>query len=147
MHNNHDQVSPVYWFPWMSCVCNECRFFSGVSLPPNFPGDPHLKIPSKLRETFKSVQSYFEQRLRSEQDIVSKIAFLLLTVVFVVQFILVLWWWRWRRFLYYILFFNYFYTDIVKIYSVLEFLVSLLLRQLHWLRGPERIQWKITVLV
>ena len=52
-------------------VYDDCRFFSGVSLPPNFPGDPHLKIPSKLRETFKGSQSYFEQRLRSEQDIVS----------------------------------------------------------------------------
>ena len=59
-------------------VHNTCRFFSGVSLPPDFPGDPHLKIPAKLRETFKGVRSDFEQRLRSEQGIVSN-RFLLLT--------------------------------------------------------------------
>jgi len=52
-------------------VHTESRFFSGVSLPPNFPGNPNLKIPAKLRETFRGAQSYFEQRLRSEQDIVS----------------------------------------------------------------------------
>lgn len=45
-------------------------FFSGVSLPPDFPGDPHLKIPSKLRERFKASQSDFEQRLRGEQSII-----------------------------------------------------------------------------
>ena len=50
---------------------NTCRFFSGVSLPPDFLADPYLKIPSKLRETFKVVRSEFEQRLLSEQSIVS----------------------------------------------------------------------------
>jgi len=54
-----------------------CRFFSRVPLPPDFPGDPLLKISAKLKETFKGVRLDFEQRLRSEQGIVSKFCLLL----------------------------------------------------------------------
>jgi len=56
-----------------------CRFFSGVLLPPDFPGDAYLKIPAKLKETFKGVRLDFEQRLRSEQGIVCKLLALTIT--------------------------------------------------------------------
>jgi len=67
-----------------------CRFFSRVPLPSNFPGDPHLKIPAKLKETFKVVRSDFEQRLRGEQGIVSIAAFIAVKFLYIIKLVVIL---------------------------------------------------------